>query len=380
MISNLYESNLVTTLQKAGMEYLIPAVLTTDDDDEGIGHGKIQEIEIDEWDLLTDLFPEDYEMEEDEDKPEYHPDQIHNIDELQVIFDLDLMDPEDVIQLNAWDLFNLTLPQFKLVKSELLNVFNIETFIRELKRNEYDLSIEQLIKWATVCAVTDCHYGLGYTAAYKHCVHISNLYDEFKAISYIRLYKDYLRFYNNALIMNERRKQINMDGGSEPVFDYELCPKPSKLKDLHNKAFRDYQVIETEKAQQERETLNKEIKFASETPDYSKFLYTDGKFSIIAPKSYEDFEYEGKQLNHCIESYAREFALMQTYIYFLRENTDLTKPYYSIEVIPGKDLKISHYSLTQCYTYNDTIDKTPECKAFIINWCKKYRIKINCEL
>lgn len=368
MVSDIYETNLVKTLIKADLDFLIPACPTSYDDDEEVGH-----VNPDSDYIGYDNDPyyayEEAEEDDEEDLNNYDA-RIHNMDELMLAFDCDTIEPEEFLEKNAWDLFGLTLPQLKMVKTEYLDLGNFRKFNRVLNRNK-KLSVEQRIKWATVCAVTDCDQNSEEVA--DHCRHISDIYDEKKAIYTIGLYCDYVRFFHHALIMNERRKE---NGG--PVFDYVLCPKPSHIKDLHDKAFRDYNTIEAEIAAAEKKKLDERIRSSAENPIYKRFLYGDDKFEIIAPKDYDDFEREGKELNHCIASYAKNFADLTSFIYFLREKDKIDKPFYSMEVLP--DFNTNKFVLKQCYTYDDTTVKTPECREFINKWCKKFGIRKGCEV
>jgi len=374
MVKGLYSSTLVDSLRKAGMNFLIPAMATSYDDDEGIGHQDPDSFwEPDDWEL--EIYAEDGIELSDE-----HPEafdvysQIHNLDELMLYFNCDAYEPEEFIDIPAWELFNLTLPQFKMIKPQFLNLMNCQEFNSVLNQPS-DLSVEQRIRWATCCAVTDCHRWCSYRGKSQrdYCLHLSNLFEESQAIEYIRLYQDYLRFLPNALLMNQRR----LDAG-EQTFDYVVEPKPSHLRDLHDKAFRDFQVIETEKAIAEREQLDQMILDSSKNPGYTRFLYKDAQFMLVAPTCYADFEREGKVLSHCIASYADSFANFETYIYFLRRREQPDQPFFSIEVRPGDQGR--WYSMDQCYTYNDTTDKDEDTRQFILNWCRRFRIKVNCEV
>ena len=81
-------------------------------------------------------------------------------------------------------------------------------------------------------------------------------------------------------------------------------------------------------------------------------------------------------LNHCVADYISDFASMQTDIYFLRENKDIDQPYFTLEV--KVDDVTKKLNLKQCYTYNDEVVKSSECRAFIREWAKKKHINIDC--
>lgn len=190
----------------------------------------------------------------------------------------------------------------------------------------------------------------------------------------IPLLLDYLRFYYDAQIMNERRIQ----NGEEP-FRYTRRPKPSRIKDLHDKAFRDCQAMETERLAKNREAINEAIKDISETPDYTGFLYSSDGYAVLPVKSQDDLDYEGEYLNHCVATYGSYMAKGHSFIYFVRKADDPKTPYFTAEIIPSFT---THYKpkLNQLYTFDDKIDKPNSLRDFVIKWSKTKGFAIKCKL
>ena len=60
--------------------------------------------------------------------------------------------------------------------------------------------------------------------------------------------------------------------------------------------------------------------------------YADNKFSVILPKSSESIFKEGTELNHCVGSYINDVLDGRSIIMFLRKNSDIDTPYYTIEI------------------------------------------------
>ena len=199
--------------------------------------------------------------------------------------------------------------------------------------------------------------------------------EEFQQI--YTIYYDYLHFLPDAMEMNNRRA-----ANGEPTFKYEIFPKASHLQDLHDKAYRDHEVLSTERENKQRRLLNKQIKHVIHSPDYQQFVYQSDKYAVISVRNQQDLEREGEMLSHCVASYGSRLAEGKSYIYFIREASRINKPFFTAEIIPG-----DYYGrikdrprLTQCYTYNDTIDKPDSLKEFIREWADKCKFQITCRI
>lgn len=75
------------------------------------------------------------------------------------------------------------------------------------------------------------------------------------------------------------------------------------------------------------------------------------KYSVLVPSGAVDIMREGKRLNHCIvredeNRYLERIEREETYIMFLRKNSDVDAPWYTMEVEPGGNV-------IQLRTYND---------------------------
>ena len=304
-----------------------------------------------------------------------------SVDDLLIYFNCDFMDYADFFVLSPWDLFGVTPAQFRMIDFSCFDLSNLWKFLHVLhhKENKY-LSIEQRIRWATVVAQTDCdriHLSLDgknlSRDALDYCRRVSLSHNNSDSVVLIGLYKDYCRFLPDALILDRRRD-------SDSAFHYSVSPKPAHFRDLHDKAFRDYRVIEAEKAKARLDALNFGISGVSRNPEYRRFLYGDGHYAVTAPKDYADFEREGEFLNHCVESYAQDFADGKTFIYFIRSKENPDCPFYTAEVQKSRHAGSVSYKLVQCYTHNNDIYKTDDFREFLVDWCKTKRILVECDL
>lgn len=83
------------------------------------------------------------------------------------------------------------------------------------------------------------------------------------------------------------------------------------------------------------EELNKKI--AKRVKDIDKkYSFECNGLLIRAAKSSNELINEGKALNHCVGTYADSYANGQTNILVIRKNSDIEKPYYTMEIRNGE--------------------------------------------
>lgn len=403
---NSYDSTLIKGLRQYGLDCLIPERMSSYDDDEGIGHIGLTEggRDVDAYTFYEDGIERNYDIEyEDEPEPLYEEDDdnhndfftenITNLDELMLSFGFDDMDREDFLNMEPWQLFRMNKRQFNLIDFSYFDAGMYNDFLDTLATSKEEFpAIEQRIKWAIVSSLTNCKhiYWRSEEPAFmtypgqtseetdeiinKYVKHLAIKLPIGTAVNKISLYSDYIRFLPDALEVNAEREALGI-----PLFRYALKPKTSHLKDLHDKAYRDHMSMDNKRKAKNIKDINKGIKEMVASPIYRKYLHGDDNFAIIPPKDYDDFQREGRLLNHCIGDYASRFAEARSLIYFLRRKNDIDKPFYSIELCPPEGMKGS-FMLTQCYTYGDSIEKDDETLAFIIEWCREKNILIRCDL
>lgn len=96
------------------------------------------------------------------------------------------------------------------------------------------------------------------------------------------------------------------------------------------------------------------------TSVYNKFIYNNEEYSIIAPKNTNDIRYEGNILHHCVGSYVKDVLENVTNILFLRENNNINKPFYTIEILNNGDIRQVHGFANS--------NPTPEVAKFLLEW------------
>lgn len=119
--------------------------------------------------------------------------------------------------------------------------------------------------------------------------------------------------------------------------------KPAKLRDRHD----DLVAVQT--------AGKTESKYPMVAPVCAKikeiYEWRGDKYYVLVPSGAVDIMREGKRLNHCIvredeNRYLERIEREETYIMFLRKNSDVDAPWYTMEVEPGGNV-------IQLRTYND---------------------------
>ena len=306
----------------------------------------------------------------------------------------------EFINFSIANIFNTTKTQLKLIDFNLLyrgsinlfiDILNDESIIKEIP------SIEQRIKYATVCSIINIHnfplpvtgftiepinrlanelkFDLCFTSKdrdnlVEYLKRLIFSHSEENSLDLMNLLYDYYAMYRYGILRNLEREQ-----NGENLVIYELFPKFSHIKEMHDKAMRDMNYLNS-KFKRPTEQIDADIKKVTNLNSYKQFLYSSDKYSIIAPKGYNDLKNEGIVLNHCVLDYADRFANAETFIYFLRKNFNISEPYFTIEV---KQSEYGHrFTITQCYTENDETYKSHDCKEFIREWAKEKKLKIVC--
>lgn len=154
--------------------------------------------------------------------------------------------------------------------------------------------------------------------------------------------------------------------------DDEMIYRPRELKRRHDEVVAEINLREAELVADEysrrfpgAEDVLKEIK--------PKFEYENEEYKIIVPVRLVDIVEEGRSLHHCAGSSDRYFdRIMQreTYICFLRKQSEPNVPYYTIEVEPSGTIR----------QHRGYLDEEPEIKLvkpFLREWQQALRKKLS---
>ena len=131
---------------------------------------------------------------------------------------------------------------------------------------------------------------------------------------------------------------------------------PKNFRDSHERVARFRKEKEDEFRKME---LKKKFELYAQRLTYLKkrFMYASSDYMIILPENIDDIPNEGNALHHCVGNYRDRVYSGQTMIVFVREQKDITKPFYTCEI--HEDGK-----LIQCRGDRNK-DMTPEVKKFI---------------
>lgn len=73
-----------------------------------------------------------------------------------------------------------------------------------------------------------------------------------------------------------------------------------------------------------------------------KYEYQDEEYAVLVPQNVQDVLMEGNALVHCVdktETYLERISNMETYILFLRKASEVSVPYYTLEVEPDGTIR-----------------------------------------
>ena len=155
------------------------------------------------------------------------------------------------------------------------------------------------------------------------------------------IYKDYIDFCD----------KLGFDLSSSDVLF------PPHLEAAHDRA---YSAVEAEKLSLEQKQIQHIIKIRK------KFEFRHKDLIIRLPRNPHEIVLEGQALRHCVGGYAERHFLGKTTILFIRKNTDLDTPYFTIEVDNDNNI-------VQCHGYRNEFEnaKPDEIKELEAEY-KKY--------
>lgn len=107
-----------------------------------------------------------------------------------------------------------------------------------------------------------------------------------------------------------------------------------------------------------------------------KYEFADKHYAIIGPNKIEDIITEGQVLGHCLDRsdiYFERIQKRESYIAFLRKQEELDKPYYTLEIEPGGNIR-------QKRTIGDKQNPDfKEAKKFLEKWQKEIQKRLSDE-
>lgn len=166
------------------------------------------------------------------------------------------------------------------------------------------------------------------------------------------------RDWNDYVNMMEKMK---MDCSNE------LLLKPKDLAIAHNELVARISMLDSKKQITEKEKKFKKAQKLMQSGELKKYEYSDGKYCIVAPNGIDEIFNEGITLKHCIHTcdiYFQRIDIRETYLLFLRRTEAPDKPWYTIEIEPGGNIRQKKSVLNEAY--KDLDDAIP----FLQKWQK----------
>ena len=175
----------------------------------------------------------------------------------------------------------------------------------------------------------------------------------------IRMAKSYT--YRDYVIMREELPD-NVKKNF-PMYPEDIDKYHNKIVPIYN---RQLALSQEEKLKEKQKKYEENV-----YKEAVKFNYSDENFSIIACEKLTDLIVEGNTLNHCVGSYTDSVSEGREYILFLRKNSDIETPYFTIDLTPSKHVRQIH-GKCNC-NIND------EIRPFVEEWAKKFKLDLtNC--
>ena len=250
------------------------------------------------------------------------------------------------------EILGVTKEQFRFIQRNDMNSFELNTYkkmlsgkYREIPEDfrafceKYKHNVDMIL---TLMQYTTLH------KAERYCNEKATQQHPFFAV--MRLWLDYLQF----------AAELQYDIKNSFV----LFPK--HLIKAHDNAAEELQKLREKESRKKMKLQNERAKSLLE--QYRKvYSWTDGKLSIVVPKDLFSIREEGHCLHHCVAGYTQDVADGKTIILFVRRNSNLEKPFYTMEVKNGK--------IMQCQGFGHC-EETEEVKRFVNAYKKKVLNKL----
>ena len=168
--------------------------------------------------------------------------------------------------------------------------------------------------------------------------------------------------YHDYLVMvNELRQDKDIKDINEfkPYFDKNDL---NSITNMHNLILELYDCKKNKAIQIEFENSVKRIK---------AWEFEDDEYIAITPSQPKDLTREGIELHHCVASYIERVAKKQTNIMFIRQKSDITKSFFTVEITNDKNIQQIH-GMCNC-----NIDTVPGLDKFVNKWKKAKKLKLN---
>ena len=173
-----------------------------------------------------------------------------------------------------------------------------------------------------------------------------------KAFGYNTIAIDYAGYASLERIQKYCSQYVSKSGDFLSIFTYwkdyiNACEKldydltndfvlfPRELKQAHDLA---YKRVEQLKKKGRKQLLNNMTKrlagYLAELKE--KYSFENNEYAVVVPQNLNDIVKEGHALHHCVGSYAERFGDRKTVVLFVRNKSNMKKPFYTMEIFGGR--------------------------------------------
>lgn len=162
------------------------------------------------------------------------------------------------------------------------------------------------------------------------------------------------RYKNMQAIVSEYRDYLEMCSGLEYNMKNSFVLYPHDLQKSHDKTAKRYKS--------KSEAITKKKFMAAYSRIEGQMDYEKDGMKIVYPKTPDDMIAESHVLHHCVDSYVSRVAKGECFVLFLRQCSDESTPFYTIEIRGNKPVQVRG---------SGNCSPTPEVEDFIKSWEQK---------
>lgn len=101
---------------------------------------------------------------------------------------------------------------------------------------------------------------------------------------------------------------------------------------------------------------------------WDKYTYSDDEYTVMYPETPADLSVEGTTLSHCVGGYINKVAAHKTNIFFIRKNSALNRPLFTVELSNNGCIEQIHGYRNSNITDAKVKECEPHINQFVSDW------------